>query len=406
MADLSEDPMLENSNSIFDSLTIRKSSHIPEVVLTPPSLRTRSLTNTHDSDSDDDDDENAEKQEKSKKTSQVYPAKNTRRTRSTGKLNAHADDEREETSPQKTTPKKRTPKRKALSPIKNIMANILQSDVEEDDKKMDSDSELEDNYDSPEEALPPLPVMATRKRRAASLPGRVQPKRKTQKSTPARSKPVVKKTDIKEPDDANLPTDSPVNGRKFFKHKSPASASKAIGGIIVRKGFNLHFVRGLLNKDFGQSPNMKKGPSKLRSPPSSSKKRRTRRSSSSKKSANTSWESVPEPLPLLPGFEDCTDAASVDHSQQESGDTSQQSSTKDSNSQHAPVCTQSTSSLPSTLFMSTDEEEAEETPSSPLPRQPPSPVEEEEEEEEENGKFYSIFSRRRSSRRQAATYGR
>lgn len=34
-----------------------------------------------------------------------------------------------------------------------------------------------------------------------------------------------------------------VGGRKFFKHKSPASASKAIGSsVIIRKGFNLKFV--------------------------------------------------------------------------------------------------------------------------------------------------------------------
>ncbi|XP_060077410.1 N-acetyltransferase ESCO1-like [Ylistrum balloti] len=36
---------------------------------------------------------------------------------------------------------------------------------------------------------------------------------------------------------------TPVNGRKFFKHKSPASASKVVGSsVIIRKGFNLKFV--------------------------------------------------------------------------------------------------------------------------------------------------------------------
>ena len=35
---------------------------------------------------------------------------------------------------------------------------------------------------------------------------------------------------------------TPVTGKKFFKTRSPASADKCIGGIIVRKGFNLQFV--------------------------------------------------------------------------------------------------------------------------------------------------------------------
>ncbi|XP_069127189.1 N-acetyltransferase ESCO2-like [Argopecten irradians] len=36
---------------------------------------------------------------------------------------------------------------------------------------------------------------------------------------------------------------TPDNGRKFFKHKSPASASKTVcSSVIIRKGFNLKFV--------------------------------------------------------------------------------------------------------------------------------------------------------------------
>ncbi|XP_021379039.1 N-acetyltransferase ESCO1-like [Mizuhopecten yessoensis] len=45
---------------------------------------------------------------------------------------------------------------------------------------------------------------------------------------------------------------TPENGRKFFKHKSPASASKVIGSsVIIRKGFNLKFVPSRNSKSAG-----------------------------------------------------------------------------------------------------------------------------------------------------------
>lgn len=37
-------------------------------------------------------------------------------------------------------------------------------------------------------------------------------------------------------------SDTPVPGRKFFKSKSPASASKCLGSVIINKGFNLKFL--------------------------------------------------------------------------------------------------------------------------------------------------------------------
>ena len=56
---------------------------------------------------------------------------------------------------------------------------------------------------------------------------------------------------------------TPVTGKKFFKTRSPASADKCFGGIIVHKGFNLQFV-----------PNKKAQASKT--PKSSNKKSKTR----------------------------------------------------------------------------------------------------------------------------------
>ncbi|XP_033729276.1 N-acetyltransferase ESCO2-like [Pecten maximus] len=45
---------------------------------------------------------------------------------------------------------------------------------------------------------------------------------------------------------------TPQNGRKFFKHKSPASASKVVGSsVIIRKGFNLKFVPSRNSKSAG-----------------------------------------------------------------------------------------------------------------------------------------------------------
>lgn len=44
---------------------------------------------------------------------------------------------------------------------------------------------------------------------------------------------------IKEND---LPNTPPSSGKKFFRTKSPASANKAVGSVIIGKGFNLKFV--------------------------------------------------------------------------------------------------------------------------------------------------------------------
>ena len=47
----------------------------------------------------------------------------------------------------------------------------------------------------------------------------------------------------------------PNNGNKFFKHRSPASASKIVGSVIVRKGFDLKFIpRRLSTKFWKESP--------------------------------------------------------------------------------------------------------------------------------------------------------
>ena len=98
--------------------------------------------------------------------------------------------------------------------------------------------------------------------------------RKRGKSLPARVQPVIQASippapQAAKPSDEDAPVDAtPPNNRKFFKHKSPASASRVVGGIIVRKGFNLKFVRGLLTKDFSQSPGKRTGPAeKQRSTP-------------------------------------------------------------------------------------------------------------------------------------------
>lgn len=119
----------------------------------------------------------------------------------------------------------------ALTPIKNIYGSV----------KKQSKTKLKNSAAS-----------VTGKRRK-SLPAvaRVYP------VTPTRYPPAPQAV---EPSDEDPPVSATTpNNRKFFKHKSPASASRAVGGIIIGKGFNLKFVRGSLNKDFGQSPCKKRG---------------------------------------------------------------------------------------------------------------------------------------------------
>ena len=118
--------------------------------------------------------------------------------------------------------------RVALSPIKNIYGNVRKRSKTKSKKA------------------------ATTRKRRKSLPARVQP------IVQARNPPAPLAVKPASGDDAPVGA-TPPNNRKFFKHKSPSSASVALGGIIVGKGFNLKFVRGLLNKDFGQSPSKKRG---------------------------------------------------------------------------------------------------------------------------------------------------
>ncbi|XP_076440519.1 uncharacterized protein LOC143279996 isoform X2 [Babylonia areolata] len=77
------------------------------------------------------------------------------------------------------------------------------------------------------------------------------------KSVPPKAKLNVSRKSPKEPQDSSddelLESVTPGKPRKFFKYKSPASASKASGGIIIRKGFDLKFVRGSVNGRSGKS---------------------------------------------------------------------------------------------------------------------------------------------------------
>ena len=120
--------------------------------------------------------------------------------------------------------------RVALSPIKNIYGNVRKGSKTKSKSKK----------------------AATTRKRRKSLPASVQPIVQA-RNPPA--PPAVRPTS----GDNTAVSATPPNNRKFFKHKSPSSASVALGGIIVGKGFNLKFVRGLLNKDFGQSPSKKRG---------------------------------------------------------------------------------------------------------------------------------------------------
>ncbi|XP_041358485.1 N-acetyltransferase ESCO2-like [Gigantopelta aegis] len=72
----------------------------------------------------------------------------------------------------------------------------------------------------------------------------------------------------------------PGNQKKFFKHRSPASASKSVGSVIVRKGFNLKFMPRRLNTNFWKE---------------SSKKDKDKNKQSSKK-VNGSSRSVTKPV--------------------------------------------------------------------------------------------------------------
>lgn len=49
-------------------------------------------------------------------------------------------------------------------------------------------------------------------------------------------------TDVTKSDTANGETITPISGRKFFKTKTPSSAPKTLGSIIIKKGFNLKFL--------------------------------------------------------------------------------------------------------------------------------------------------------------------
>ena len=124
--------------------------------------------------------------------------------------------------------------RPALSPIKNIMESVKKG--------------------------------SKRKSSQAAVTGRRQKSRsaKTLKGNKKKENDGQEKTLVK----SVAPRSSPVKGHKFFKHKSPASASKAVGGIIIKKGFNLKFVRDSLGRGFGLSPGKKAGPAaKPRSTP-------------------------------------------------------------------------------------------------------------------------------------------
>ena len=49
-------------------------------------------------------------------------------------------------------------------------------------------------------------------------------------------------TEVTKSDITNGETTTPISGRKFFKTKTPSSAPKTLGSIIIKKGFNLKFL--------------------------------------------------------------------------------------------------------------------------------------------------------------------
>ena len=71
---------------------------------------------------------------------------------------------------------------------------------------------------------------------------------------------TLKPSPSSEPACPRLNFASPVGRRRFFRHKSPSSASKAFGGIIIGKGFNLKFVPSRMGRG-GKLIQKKTGPS-------------------------------------------------------------------------------------------------------------------------------------------------
>lgn len=112
---------------------------------------------------------------------------------------------------------------------------------------------------------------AVARRRSKSLPPRARsnPRRKKQQA----SQPVKSVENVREA----RQNSTPDNSRKFFKYKSPGSATKSTGSVIVGRGFNLKFVKGSAGKDFGQSPGRKRSTT-----PGSSKTRRRKNATSTK----------------------------------------------------------------------------------------------------------------------------
>lgn len=263
------------------------------------------------------------------------------------------------------------PKRKALSPIKNI----LQSDLEE------------------EESCGGLSMSSKvgRKRRAASLPAKVQPKLKNMKSLPVT-------LDLQDKNISHLTP--PPCGRKFFKHKSPASASRSIGGIIVRKGFDLKFVRSL-KSDFTGSSEKQKTPKRKMKSSSSVKKRK------SKSASNAALEftsSASDSLSQLSHLENGSTSSmknssqpssmsqSTPHSHLSTDDESYLSSESPNTFSSDMLTLKSNGSYTFKSQQTYEKASKQLSPSKQV------------EEESEDGKFYSIFSRRRRSTRLTTTY--